>query len=231
MIKKKFKNSLVVGSALLLCAFFYVSVSNAQIRNSTPPPNDEVVVISRADDFPNDNQITVERPNINEMRSLEEKIDTFNSRLKELSLRVNTIESSKETAYDINQKRLLLNLDILSKAEARAQNLRQQLIDLVEKESDIKSKMERIENDLRPEMIERMVAYAGSLRPEELREMRRKTLENEKNNLQNLLFQIQTNKGDLELNVQKADQLVERLRYKLEAEIDKALAFEDDPEM
>ena len=88
---------------------------------------------------------------------------------------------------------MLLNLDILSKAESRAQNLRKQLIDLTEKESEIKTKMEQIEYDLRPEMIDRMVAFAGTLRPEELRSMRRKSLESEKNNLQNLLVQIQSN--------------------------------------
>ena len=109
--------------------------------------------------------------------------------------------------------------------------MRQQLIDLVEREATIKTRMERIENDLRPEMIDRMVAYAGSLRPEELRERRRQTLEWEKNNLQTLLLQVQANKTDLELNVQKADRLVDKLRFKLEAEIDKALAFEDEPEM
>lgn len=228
MIKKKFKSLTLAISAVLFCAFFSASFSNAQITNSTPPPNEDVVVISRADDFPTDNRVPVERPNSNEMRSLEDKIDAFNLRLKELSFRVNTIESSKETAYDINQKRLLLNLDILSKAESRAQNLREQLINLVEKESEIKTKLEKIENDLRPEMIERMIAFAGSLRPEELREMRRTTLQTEKNNLQSLLVQIQANKSDLELNVQKADLLVEKLRYKLEAEIDKALADDSD---
>lgn len=225
MIKIKVKNLFIGNSTVIFCIFLSAFTLNAQITNTTPPTNDDIVVISRADDFPSENSpIISNQTNEREMRSLEEKIDAFNLRLKELSVRINTIESSKETAYDINQKRLLLNLDILSKAETRAQNLRQELIELVEKESEIKTRMEKIENDLRPEMIERMIAFAGSLRPEELREMRRKTLETEKNNLQNLLFQIQANKSELELNVQKADRLVEKLRYKLEAEIDKALA-------
>lgn len=230
MMKMKVRKLLIGSSAVLFCLTLSAFSLYAQITNTTPPPNDDVVVISRADDFSSDNSpIISNQTNEREMRSLEEKIDAFNLRLKELGVRINTIESSKETAYDVNQKRLLLNLDILSKAETRAQNLRQQLIELVEKESEIKTKMEKIEYDLRPEMIDRMVAFAGTLRPEEIRELRRRTLETEKNNLQNLLFQIQSNKSDLELNVQKADLLVEKLRNKLEAEIDKALAETPDP--
>ena len=76
-------------------------------------------------------------------------------------------------------------------------------------------------------MLERSSAFAGSLRPEEIRETRRKTLESEKRNLENLLTQIQNSRVSLEANVQKADELVEKVRFKLEKEIDDALA--EDP--
>jgi len=72
------------------------------------------------------------------------------------------------------------------------------------------------------------VAFAGSLRPEELRNMRRKNLEIERTNLQSLLTEIQRTKANLDQNVQRADILVEKLRNKLEKEIDDALV--DDPE-
>ena len=72
------------------------------------------------------------------------------------------------------------------------------------------------------------MAFAGSLRPEELRNMRRKNLEIERTNLQSLLTEIQRTKANLDQNVQRADILVEKLRNKLEKEIDDALV--DDPE-
>jgi hypothetical protein len=123
----------------------------------------------------------------------------------------------------------MLNLDILTRAEQRAETLRKQLFEMIDKENQIKTRLDQIENDIRPEMLERSVAFAGSLRPEELRDNRRKNLEVDRNNLQKLLTEIQNTKSSLELNVQKADTLVEKLRFRLEKEIDKALADEPNP--
>lgn len=72
-------------------------------------------------------------------------------------------------------------------------------------------------------MIDRGVAFAGTLRPEELREARRRQLTAEKTNQQNLLNEIRRNRANLEVNLQKADDLVERLRARIEREIDSAL--------
>ena len=73
------------------------------------------------------------------------------------------------------------------------------------------------------EAIERSTALVGSLRPEEIRAVRRKNLEVEKANLESLLTQIQQTKTSLDLNTQKADAMVEKLRTKLEKDIDSAL--------
>jgi galactokinase/mevalonate kinase-like predicted kinase len=69
-------------------------------------------------------------------------------------------------------------------------------------------------------MIERSAAFAGSLRPEEIRDQRKKSLEAEKKNLESLLTQIQTTRTSLEENVYKADFLVEKVRLKLDKDID-----------
>lgn len=210
--------------------FLFASGLNAQNSRPTPTPipdRDAPQIISRADEPSQGNRIITENSNSDQLKSLEDKIDAFNLRMRELSRRISLIESSKETEYDLKQKRLLLNLDILSKAEARAQNLRKQLIDMIEKENEVQTKIENLENDLRPEMIDRMVAFAGTLRPEELRERRRQSLIAEKTNLENLLREIQVNRADLEKNVRRADLLVKKLRDKLEGEIDKALADDD----
>jgi len=68
----------------------------------------------------------------------------------------------------------------------------------------------------------------GSLRPEEIRDQRRKSLEAEKRNLESLLTQIQTSRTTLESNVERADFLVEKVRIKLDKEIDDALAAEEE---
>ncbi len=119
-----------------------------------------------------------------------------------------------------------MNLDILTKAEQRADSLRKQLFEMIEKESTIRTKLDQIENNIRPEVIDREIAFAGTMRPEELRNMRKKNMEIERTNLQSLLVEVQKTKANIDQNVQKADSLVEKLRVKLEKEIDDALADE-----
>ncbi|HQU85582.1 MAG TPA: hypothetical protein PKY59_20780 [Pyrinomonadaceae bacterium] len=195
---------------------------------TTPTPvQTEPEIISQASDYNSEPQIVQpQQTEIQPNDTNDDRIDKTNSRVKELSTRVKNLEATKKDPYEEKQKRLLLNLDILTRAEQRAETLRKQLFEMVEKESTIKTRLDNIESDIRPEMIERQVAFAGTLKPEELRDMKRKSLENEKRNLQNLLTDIQNTRSNLELNVQKADQLVEKLRFKLEKDIDDALADE-----
>ncbi len=225
--------------ALLFCFFISASITDAQTNrrtirptvSPTPLPTQTVPeIISRASDYPNTNQIIVpESQPIENSTTLDEKIDKFNTRLKEMNSRLKSLESTQKNEYDEKQKRLLLNLDILTRAEQRAESLRKQLYELIEKENSIKSQLERVEYNLRPEMIERSATFAGSLRPEEIRDQNKKSLETEKAKLDSLLLQIQANRANLEDNVQKADTMVERVRAKTEKEIDDALA-EDKPE-
>jgi hypothetical protein len=127
---------------------------------------------------------------------------------------------------DQKQKRLLLNLDILTRAEQRSESLRKQVFEMLEKENVVKTKLDSLEYDLKPEVIERSTALIGSLRPEELRASRRKSLESERANLQMMLTEIQRNRTSLEISLQRADLLVDKLRNKFEKEIDTALEEE-----
>lgn len=146
--------------------------------------------------------------------------------IKNLQERIKQLEAGRRPDPDEKEKRLLLNLEILTKAEQRSESLRKQFFEMIEKENSIQTRLDAIENEIRPEAIERSVAGIGSFRPEELRAARRRNLESERNNLQNLLTEVQRHKSNLDLNIQKADVLVERLRVKLEADIDAALSDE-----
>ncbi len=150
------------------------------------------------------------------------------AKILELNARIKSLESGEGSDYDKKQKRLAMNLDILTKAEQRAESLRKQLFEIVEKEAAVQTRLEQIKFDARPEMIERSTAFSGSLRPEELRDQRKKSLEAEKRNLELLMTQIQTSRTSLEENVVKADFLVEKVRLKLDREIDAALADEEE---
>jgi septal ring factor EnvC (AmiA/AmiB activator) len=154
--------------------------------------------------------------------------DPTSRSLDELRDRIKALEGVGNKDPDAKQKRLSLSLDIVSRAEQRSDTLRKQLFEMIEKENTLSGRIDQIDNESRPEMIERQVAISGSLRPEELRAMKRKSLELEKANLQALLTEVRRNKASIEQNLQKSDQLVERLRARLEKEIDAALIDEND---
>lgn len=188
-----------------------------------PQPSGDAQIISRASDFPDDSVQLVpteqKRPELPTFDPAE-----TSKALDDIRNRIAAMESMKKGDPDEKQKRLLLNLDILNRAEQRSESLRKQLFDLMEKESGIRAKLDLIEVNIRPEAIEREVAFAGTLRPEDLRAMKKKQLEVEKNSLTNILNEIQKTKTVLEQNLQRSDQMVEKLRVKLDKEVDDALA-------
>jgi hypothetical protein len=197
------------------------------IVQTAPAPTTEPVIISRAEDYQLD--VPVASTNVENSVRLTEA-DTPNSAEKiiaELTDRIKALESSKKDDYDQKQKRLAMNLDILTKAEQRVESLRKQSFEMLDKENSLRTRLEQIDSDLRPESIERSIAFVGSLRPEELRASKKKSLEAERSNVQSLLSEIQRTRSNLDLNVQKAEILVERLRTKLEGDIDSAL--DDNP--
>ncbi len=227
-------------TAILLCVFGSISNTDAQTKRrkkmASPPPSVPVVV-SQSDVYLDGNQIVLgENPTtqptpeiaIPEPENKTEESGEVNTSIKELNARIKSLESNKQNQYDEKQKRLLLNLDILSRAESRAESLRKQLFEMIEKENTVKSRLEQIQFDSRSEVVDRAVAMVGSLRPEEIRDQRRKSLESEKRNLESLLTQIQTSRTTLETNVERADFLVEKVRVKLDKEIDDALAAEEE---
>ena len=220
---------LIFSSSLVFCCILLFGFEiNAQTRRAQPVPIPEQntpIIISRAGNVPVENQQPIIVPDDSSENNVEstENLNDVTSRLNELRARLNVLEENPTNKYDAKQKRLLLNLDILARSEQRAESLRKQLFDLTEKQGEIQSRLDQIEYNLRPEAINSAVAVAGTLRPEELRRMRSDSLKREQTNLQNLLTEIETNKQNLEFNVQKADALVDKLRLKLEKEIDDAL--------
>ena len=193
---------------------------------ATPPTLSGAEIISQAGDYV-EPTIVMQQP---EQKS-SDKSTTTNSaaRIKELTERVKKLESTQKNDYEEKQKRMLLNLDILTRAEQRSESLRKQLFEMIEKENTVKTRIDLIENDSRPEMIERSSQLAGSLRPEEIRENRRKSLLAEKTNLQVLLTEIQSTRANLAVNLDKAEIMVGKLRTKLEKDIDDSF-LKDDPQ-
>lgn len=230
----------VAPVVIFVAIFATVSDTSAQTnrrrRTSTPipaptatPVTSDPLIISRADEFPDENSRAIP-PDPNEIKTVIGADTASLSTLEELGNRIRNLEAGRSVEKvdaDAKSKRLLLNLDILTRAEQRTEGLRKQVFEMIEKENSVRTKIDSLEYELRPEAIDRSVAFVGSLRPEEIRASRRRSLESEKANLQTLLTEIQRTRSSLELSLQRADALVDKLRTKFEKEIDTSL--EEDP--
>ncbi len=115
------------------------------------------------------------------------------------------------------QQRTLVNLERLSRSEQRAESLRAQLRDVQAKQDELQARSDMLDEALRPENIERATATFGSTRPEEVRETRRRQLENEKQRVRSQLDTLEQSRIHLESAIAAADAETERLRALVEA--------------
>ncbi|CAN5286982.1 hypothetical protein BH20ACI2_BH20ACI2_12730 [soil metagenome] len=225
------------GSLALFAAIAFSSVSAASAQNprnipkplATPPRVlTAAEIISRADEL-------FDRPIVQTAEDRDVNAAAENAEINDLKERIKKLEAgrgietsaAKKADPDEVQKRMLLNLDIVTRAEQRSDSLRKQLFEMIEKENTVRSRLEQLQFEMRPEMIERTLQLAGSMKPEEIRESRRKSLAAERDNLQALLTEIQSTRSSVSANLQRSEVLVEKLRAKLEKDIDDALLTPD----
>src|SRR5882762_4567954 len=97
------------------------------------------------------------------------------------------IEQMRKPTYSL----MLFALAILvapamaqSGAQERAARLRAQLSDLQAQQADLQSRLAQLDEDIKPENIERSLAGIGSTHPEDLREARRRQLEIQRKGIQ-----------------------------------------------
>jgi chromosome segregation ATPase len=201
-------------------------VVTRQVEPATIPPTQtaDPQIISTADQQASEQNDASEisgqvpansrRPSRRRAAEPEEDADSMRRTVNELSTQVTKL-SDKLTQME-RQQRTLVDLERLSRAEQRAEGLRAQLRDVQEKEGTLQARMEEMEFNLRPDSIERAVSTYGSTRPEEAREARRRSLENEQARLRSQLDLFVTSRQRLEAAIVNADLEVERLRKRLE---------------
>jgi uncharacterized protein YlxW (UPF0749 family) len=89
--------------------------------------------------------------------------------------------------------------------QTSAEALRAQLSDVQAKEAELQARERQLDEDLRPENIERAIIGVGTTRPEELREQRRRQLEGEKARVRTQLDQLAQSRTRLEAAIATAD--------------------------
>ena len=159
----------------------------------------------------------------NEIGLLRQSLQTLNARLRQISEQLLAPDAKQGESLDVKQNRISLSLDLLSRAEQRAEAMRKQLLDFIEKETAFKSRLVQLEEEMRPESIERAASLVGSTRTSELREVRRRVLENERRGYENLLRKTSESRIQLEEDLRRADAMVSRLRQRVLPLIEKEI--------
>jgi hypothetical protein len=90
-------------------------------------------------------------------------------------------------------------------AQERANASRDQLIEVQAKQESLHARLSYLEEELKPENIEKSLAGVGSTRPEDLRELRRRQLEMEKTSIQSQLKLLAESQTRLETRIVQAD--------------------------
>lgn len=152
-----------------------------------------------------------------EITKISKSLLTFNKRLKEL---LDQFALNKGNQLNERQQKLLLGFEILNRAEQRLEILQKFQIELAEKEVSVKSRIIQVEQEMRPDSVDRGIAFVGTTRTEEIRDSRRRTLESEKSSLQALYSQIQRNLTQTGGELKQAEILVQNLRKKILPQIE-----------
>jgi len=92
-----------------------------------------------------------------------------------------------------------------SGAQESAAKLRAQLTDLQAQQADLQSRLTQLDEEIKPENIERSLAGIGSTHPEDLREARRRQLETQRKGIQSQLDTLATTRARLEAAIAAAD--------------------------
>ncbi len=100
----------------------------------------------------------------NEIALLRKSLQTLNARLLEIANKALAGDANQSGSANDKQNRISQNLALLTQAEQRAEGLRKQLLELVEKEALYKSRLVQIDEDMRPESIERDLNPYGTTR-------------------------------------------------------------------
>lgn len=165
-----------------------ISTADAQETTQTTPPKKAKIPASP------------------EQQEMQETITTLSNQVNRLTDKLTQMQ--EDDRYQLDMERL-------TRAEQRAEQLRSQLIDVQSKIADFESRLEQLEYALKPENIDRATQGYGTVHPEEARDARRRQLESERSRVQAQLRLAETSKTRLEIAVANADAEVDNLRMKL----------------
>ena len=154
---------------------------------------------------------------------LRQSVQSLDATLSDIADKLIPVISKAKDAAAETQARISSSFTLLTQAEQRAEMLRRQLLELIEKETLYRTRIAQIEEDMRPENVERTLNPYGTTRTAELRDTRRRVLETDRRGYVSLLALTTESRTRLEEEVRQADALVQRLRLRLNPMIEKEI--------
>jgi predicted RNase H-like nuclease (RuvC/YqgF family) len=217
--------------ALLVAALMYMPDAQSQqrkrtSRRSTTParpqavptpqlPAGEPTVVSTADEPQQQTQPARRTTGRRQQQSVQAENDRLNGTVRDLSTQV------EQLSGQLNQmkadQRAMYDLERLTRAEQRAEELRRQLREITDKEFMLQERLAEIDYEQQPDSIQRRAALIGSLNPSAVRDAISQQLERERTRIRKQLELLATSRTRLETAVGTADAEVERLRVRVEA--------------
>ena len=194
------------------------------LPQATPAASSEPRLVSSAEDVPaqedNERQPTRRTSSGRTRRNTSaEPAETEEELLRRTVNKLNeqVTRLSQDMTEMKGEQRTLVDLERLTRAETRAEGLRAQLRDVTDKEFTLQERAAQIEDELEPSAIERRAALTGSLRPADVRDQIRRTLEREKERVRTQLEMLANSRVRLESAIASADLEVEKIKERLDA--------------
>ena len=218
--------------ALLAAAFMFLPDVNSRQRRRTsrrataparaqpvptPQLTDEPSVVSTAGEGQQEPQPrrATQRTRPGQGQAVQAENERLHGTVRELSGQV------EQLSTQLNQmktdQRAMYDLERLTRAEQRAEEMRRQLREVTDKEFQLQERLAEIDYESQPDSIQRRAALVGSLNPGAVRDAIAQQLERERTRIRKQLELLGTSHARLEASVATADAEVERLRQRVEA--------------
>src|SRR5215207_2452586 len=132
-----------------------------------------------------------------------DRVHALTNQVEQLNGQLNQMKADQRALYDLER---------LTRAEQRTEDLRRQLREMTDKEFQYQERLAEIEYESQSDSIQRRAALIGSLNPSAVREAISQQLERERVRIQKQLELLAASHTRLEASVATADAEVERLR-------------------
>ena len=184
---------------------------------TTPTPDTasgEPSVVSTADEQDETPRRTTSRRQQQQQRDAanaqaeNDRVNALTNQVEQLNGQLNQMKADQRALYDLER---------LTRAEQRTEDLRRQLREITDKEFQYQERLAEIEYESQSDSIQRRAALIGTLNPSAVREAISQQLERERARIQKQLELLAASHTRLEAAVASADAEVERLRQRVDA--------------